>query len=101
MKKNEASKCNHGGTKRTPKPMEKTHSMDTKMQQRIYLGHPCRGRLYHLIMTLLKKQRRFCVALWWDRSYGKVKKSTICKMQGGENLTYMQMSKNEFYHGMI
>jgi hypothetical protein len=79
MKKNEASKRNHGGIKRTPNPMEKTHNMDTKIKQRIYLGYPCRVRLYHIITTLLKKQRRFCVALWWDRSYGKEKKSTICR----------------------
>jgi hypothetical protein len=57
----------------------KKHNMDSKMKQRIYLGNPCRGRLYHLITKLLKKHRRFCVALWWDRSYGKEEK--INKMQ--------------------
>jgi hypothetical protein len=51
------------GLKGLPKNMEKTHSMETKMYQRIYLGHPCRGRLYHVIMKLLKQERGFCVAL--------------------------------------
>jgi hypothetical protein len=74
MKKNGASTHSNGRTKGTPNPMEKTHSMDVKMQQRIYLGHPCRGSLYHLITTFLKQHRMFCVVLRWDRSYGKAKK---------------------------
>jgi hypothetical protein len=74
MKKNGASIYNHSETKRTPKPMEKNQSMDTKMQKRIYLGHPCRGILYHLITTLLRQHIRFHVALQWDQSYGKDKK---------------------------
>jgi hypothetical protein len=74
MKKNGASTHSHGRTKRTPKTMEKMYRMDAQMQQRIYLGNPSRGSLYHLITTLLNKHRRFYVALWWDRSYGKAKK---------------------------
>jgi hypothetical protein len=54
------------GLKGLPKNMEKTHSMETKIYQRIYLGHPCRGKLNHLITTLLKQLRSFYVALRWD-----------------------------------
>jgi hypothetical protein len=63
------------------------------MKQRIYLGNPCRGRLYHLIMTLIKQHRRIRVALWWIDPMEKHRNSMKCKMQGDENLTYMQVSK--------
>jgi hypothetical protein len=39
--------------------MEKNHSMETKMKQRIYLENSCRGRLYHLITTLIKETKEF------------------------------------------
>jgi hypothetical protein len=56
------------GLTRTPKPIVKIDSMDAKMRQRIYLGNPCSGRIYHLIMTLLKKLSKLRVTLQWGRS---------------------------------
>jgi hypothetical protein len=33
--------------KRTPKPIIISDGMKTKNSTKIYLGHPCEGRIYH------------------------------------------------------
>jgi hypothetical protein len=88
------------GLTRTPKPIVKTDSMDAKMQQRIYLGHPCRGRLYHLITTLLKQVKKVLCrtsvgSILWKRG-----KDNEMQKVGSENLTYMQkLEKMTFTKG--
>jgi hypothetical protein len=51
---NDAQTRNHDRTKRTPEPKVIGDNIDAKNETRIYLGNPCKGRLYHLITTLLK-----------------------------------------------
>jgi hypothetical protein len=47
------------GLTRTPKSMDKLITWMPKMQKRIYLGHPCRVRLYHLIMTRIRNKEGY------------------------------------------
>ena len=85
---------------RAPEPEVIWRQHGRQNATRIYLGHPCKGRLYHLIMTLLKQQWWFRVATWWDRSYGKGIKTTRYKSRGG-NLTYMlKLTIWGFSHGL-
>jgi hypothetical protein len=53
---NETQSHNHDRTKRDRELKVIGDSMDAKNATRIYLGNPCKGRLYRLITTLLKNQ---------------------------------------------
>jgi hypothetical protein len=43
----EAQTHNQEKLKGTPEPIIISDDMDTKNETRIYLGHPCEGRIYH------------------------------------------------------
>jgi hypothetical protein len=85
------------GLTRTPEPEVIGDGHGCQNVTMIYLGHTCKGRLYHLTTTLLKHQRWFHVVLQWDRSYGKEEKTMRCRKWRWNPNLYEKSWKNDFY----
>jgi hypothetical protein len=52
---NEAQSRNHDRTNKDSRAYSHYRQHGCQNATRIYLGNPCKGRLYHLITTLLKQ----------------------------------------------